>query len=226
MKGERIRIVNDRRWLNLGRSEFELPESAEIIRTEEYIRKHCNYAGVLPMTADGMKIMLGGHDTQRGMLWGPFAGKIELGESIETAALREGKEETGHNFDNLLPPTVILNVTRRGRMGIGAIFPTILPEDVEFTPTEEIQEFRWMHQGDLMRILDNELDVGQDYELWGSNYTYPTLELWLSCLRRSAIVSDPAGSVPAMMNRIISFGTHFGIGDSAYEELKRKGELP
>lgn len=51
-------------------------------------------AGVVPI--DGAKMMLG--RDYRG-LWSSFAGKVEPGESLIEAAVREFNEETSHVFD-------------------------------------------------------------------------------------------------------------------------------
>ena len=225
---ERQKVVSDRSWLRLWGSERKLSVDPEIIRTEEFIRTNFNYAGVLPMTEDGSEILLAGHKFKNAILWGPLAGAKEAGESPEETALREACEEAGgHEFANLFPPTVIIKATGHAqKMGIGLIYPAVVSKDIELKPNNEIQKFEWYYWSKVMELMDFELDVGADYMLWGSVYTYGLLNLWLKCMaKNNKMIGDPSGTVQEKMNRFISIEANLGIGGSFYDQLKSDGKL-
>lgn len=142
-----------------------------------------------------------------------MAGHRNYGESVEQTAQREGREESGRteNF-NLLPPTVIVKAVKKDKLGIGVIFPTIVPENHGFTPNEEISQFGWFNWGSLAQMMDYEMDIGADYEMWGSEYTWALLSLWHKCVTGHDWVKDSEGKPWEMMNRIVSVETGLGIG--------------
>ena len=222
---ERLKLVGDRSWLVSWGPQRELPVSPETIKTDEFIRVNYGSAGILPMTEDGNEVLLGGHLVDGVILYGPFAGNKIPGESVEETALREAKEESGgYEFNNLLPPTVIVHA-KADQLGIGVIFPVVIDKNIVFKPNEEIENFKWFSWGGIMGLMDNELDVGMDYEFWGSVYTYALLDLWMKCATSHSWVSDPHGSIPEMMHRIISVEGGIGLGPSYYGQLKNDGKV-
>lgn len=187
--------------------------------TDEYIRKNFSSAGVLPLSSDGQKILLGAHKVEGELLWGPFAGKRELGEGPEETAERELGEELGV-IAKLRPPTILINMTS-GKSKIGVVYPTIL-DDVEFSkvPNKEISTVKWFDWGELAKLQDVYSDPC--YLLWGDLYTWMLLDNW--SYARYEAEKEGVHTILKMHRVHILFATGIGFGfsETPYKILKRK----
>ncbi len=99
--------------------------------------------------------------------WSLPKGKLDEGETHEAAARREVEEETGLRcrLGEELPG--VSYTDRRGRAKVVRYW-AMTPEDTAadhdgaelFTPTEEIDEVRWVPREEARRLLSYERDAG------------------------------------------------------------------
>jgi 8-oxo-dGTP pyrophosphatase MutT (NUDIX family) len=84
--------------------------------------------------------------------WSFPKGKLEAGETFESAALREVREETGMVCRLLRFIGHTEYVDRKGRPKAVAYW-IMASEGGSFTPNEEVDELRWLHLQDATRLL-------------------------------------------------------------------------
>lgn len=97
---ERHRIY-DSPWVGLRRDIVELPSGAE---QEYHVIEIGPAVTVVPELEDGRVLLIGQYRyTHGGTHWELPAGRLEPGESPEQAAVRELREETGHEAARMLP---------------------------------------------------------------------------------------------------------------------------
>jgi 8-oxo-dGTP diphosphatase len=91
--------------------------------------------------------------------WSLPKGKLDPGETLEQAALREVEEETGWRCQ--LGPHVGKN-EYRDRHGRSKRVDWWLmdPVDGEFHPNDEVDEIRWVPIADVRELLTHEDDYG------------------------------------------------------------------
>ncbi len=189
--------------------------------TEETVRADFSSAGVLPITPDGQRILLGGHyiEGEKVEFWGPFAGGRQGNETPEETAIREAKEELGLKVE-LHPPTVLFDATHLGQdPNIGLIFPVALPPDVQFrVPNEEICRVDWFDWGGICQLTDEYIPT---LRLWGGAYTWALLEVWLTAdnlLRTQPRPSED--DILRLMHTFIGVES-LKVGESPYKRVKK-----
>ena len=103
--------------------------------------KHIKAAGGVVVGDDGRVVVI---HRPRYDDWSLPKGKLEPGETWEQAALREVQEETGLRCElhEELPPEEYLD--NRGRAKTVRWWRMTPIEDLGFTPSEEVDERRWM----------------------------------------------------------------------------------
>jgi 8-oxo-dGTP pyrophosphatase MutT (NUDIX family) len=84
--------------------------------------------------------------------WSFPKGKLEAGETFESAALREVREETGMVCRLLRFIGHTEYVDRKGRPKAVAYW-IMASEGGSFTPNEEVDELRWLHLQDATSLL-------------------------------------------------------------------------
>jgi len=90
--------------------------------------------------------------------WSLPKGKLEKGESLESAAHREVLEETGYScsLDERLPTVEYLDGKRRFK---GVVYWIMTVESGTFTSNEEVDEARWLRPKRARQLLDYKRDV-------------------------------------------------------------------
>ena len=104
-------------------------------------------------------------DTRCPGAWEMVHGKVEQGERLEQAALRELAEETGLKPDRLLSITIhSFYLVPRGTVQLAAVFAAIVPSDAVvqlgdeharhawLTPSQARRRFTWPHE---KRVVDD-----------------------------------------------------------------------
>lgn len=185
---------------------------------ESDIRARFSSAGVLPISEDGRRILLGAHLTGRGILYGPFAGGREGDEEPEATAAREAFEELGF-IAPLQPPLVIVNAAKIATPRIGIIFPFVLGEDFIFQPNEEISETEWLGWSDVCRLMDESHPA---WNLWGGTYTLHLLREWTMRQAKLSRQNSLCGEemVKAMNGMVIVQDFYFG--ETPYQKIKKQ----
>ena len=84
--------------------------------------------------------------------WSFPKGKLEAGETLDVAALREVREETGMTCDLLRFIGHTEYVDRKGRQNTVAYWIMAATEG-SFSPNEEVDEIRWLHLDEASRLL-------------------------------------------------------------------------
>jgi 8-oxo-dGTP pyrophosphatase MutT (NUDIX family) len=89
--------------------------------------------------------------------WGLPKGKLDKGEGFEQAALREVEEETGLRctLGRLLGDTSYRD--QKGRAKLVRYFE-MEPGSGEFTPSDEVDELRWLPLRDAPALLSYDFD--------------------------------------------------------------------
>jgi 8-oxo-dGTP diphosphatase len=115
--------------------------------------KHVKAAGGVVVGADGRVVVI---HRPRYDDWSLPKGKLEPGETWEQAALREVQEETGLRCElhEELPPEEYLD--NRGRPKTVRWWRMTPIEDHGFTPSEEVDERRWMTPEEAAATLSYE----------------------------------------------------------------------
>jgi 8-oxo-dGTP diphosphatase len=90
--------------------------------------------------------------------WSLPKGKLDRGESFEQAALREVKEETGFRCE--LGPELPATRYRddKGRAKVVRYW-SMTPVEGNFSPTEEVDELRWLEPREAEELLSYERDT-------------------------------------------------------------------
>ena len=91
--------------------------------------------------------------------WSLPKGKLDPGEGFEEAALREVAEETGLRcrLGRELPSTEYLDAKGREKL---VRYWEMVPVEGEFTPTQEVDELRWLEPHEAARLLSYDRDRG------------------------------------------------------------------
>lgn len=89
--------------------------------------------------------------------WSLPKGKLHEGESDEDAALREVEEETGLRCTLVRELPSISYQDRQARAKVVRYWE-MRPEGGSFTPTDEVDEVRWMPPDQLVRFLSYDRD--------------------------------------------------------------------
>jgi 8-oxo-dGTP pyrophosphatase MutT (NUDIX family) len=89
--------------------------------------------------------------------WSFPKGKLEPGETVEIAALREVREETGMACRLLRFIGHTEYVDRKGRPKAVAYW-IMAAEEGSFTPNAEVDDLRWSSLGDAIRLLSYSRD--------------------------------------------------------------------
>ncbi len=84
--------------------------------------------------------------------WSFPKGKLEAGETLDVAALREVWEETGMTCELLRFIGHTEYVDRKGRQKTVAYWIMAATEGT-FSPNEEVDELRWLHLDEASRLL-------------------------------------------------------------------------
>ncbi len=90
--------------------------------------------------------------------WSLPKGKLDEGERLESAALREVLEETGYScsLGEILP--VVVYVDGRARTK-AVVYWVMTVESGSFRSNDEVDEVRWLGPKRAMQVLDYERDV-------------------------------------------------------------------
>lgn len=85
------------------------------------------------------------YNEQKGGYWQPVTGSVEEGETLEEAALREAREETGirRAADDLVPSGYTFDFHSFGHDRRETVFGLRVPTDVKVVLSGEHVEFRW-----------------------------------------------------------------------------------
>jgi 8-oxo-dGTP diphosphatase len=91
--------------------------------------------------------------------WSLPKGKLDPGEGFEEAALREVAEETGLRcrLGRELPGTEYRDAKGREKL---VRYWEMVPLEGEFTPTQEVDELRWLEPHEAARLLSYDRDRG------------------------------------------------------------------
>jgi 8-oxo-dGTP pyrophosphatase MutT (NUDIX family) len=89
--------------------------------------------------------------------WSFPKGKLEAGETLDVAALREVREETGMTCELLRFIGHTEYVDRKGRQKTVAYW-IMAPTGGSFSPNEEVDELRWLHLDEASRQLSYSRD--------------------------------------------------------------------
>ena len=84
--------------------------------------------------------------------WSFPKGKLEAGETLEVAALREVREETGMTCELLRFIGHTEYVDRKGRQKTVAYW-IMAATAGSFSPNDEVDELRWLHLDEASRLL-------------------------------------------------------------------------
>ncbi len=84
--------------------------------------------------------------------WSFPKGKLEAGETLEVAALREVREETGMTCEPLRFIGHTEYVDRKGRQKTVAYW-IMAATAGSFSPNDEVDELRWLHLDEASRLL-------------------------------------------------------------------------
>ena len=90
--------------------------------------------------------------------WSLPKGKLEPGESFEAAALREVEEETGLRCE-LGPELVSTSYRDRRDRPKRVRYWAMTPVAGDFTPTDEVDEIRWLPLDEARALLTYERDA-------------------------------------------------------------------
>lgn len=90
--------------------------------------------------------------------WSLPKGKLEEGERLESAALREVLEETGYScsLGEVLP--VVVYVDGRARTK-AVVYWVMTVESGSFSSNDEVDQVRWVGPERVMQLLDYERDI-------------------------------------------------------------------
>jgi 8-oxo-dGTP diphosphatase len=89
--------------------------------------------------------------------WSFPKGKLEAGETLDVAALREVREETGMTCELLRFIGHTEYVDRKGRQKTVAYW-IMAATGGTFSPNEEVDELRWLRLDDASRLLSYQRD--------------------------------------------------------------------
>ena len=89
--------------------------------------------------------------------WSFPKGKLEAGETLDVAALREVREETGMTCELVRFIGHTEYVDRKGRQKTVAYWVMAATEG-SFSPNEEVDELRWLHLDEAGRLLSYQRD--------------------------------------------------------------------
>lgn len=131
------------------------PESGE---APDGVRVEVGVVDVLAMrlVAKGWQALLlqRAPDTRCPGTWEMIHGKVEPGESLETAARRELREETGLAAERLLSVTMHpFYLVPRGTVQLAAVFAAIVPSDAAVLRGPEHRRHAWLTPSQARRRL-------------------------------------------------------------------------
>lgn len=124
------------------------------------------------MNKEFSKILLLKRNAQKrkrnGLDWGNVGGRVEFGEYLSEACIREAKEEIGINIDSKNLKLIEVKETPHMTKTIHAIhfvYATILDEKEKITLNNESEEYGWF---DLKNLPDKTLDSKETLIKWGN----------------------------------------------------------
>ena len=89
--------------------------------------------------------------------WSLPKGKLDAGETLEQACLREVEEETGLRCRLLRPIACTRYVDRKGRLKV-VFYWQLRALGGRFRPTQEVDELRWLTVEESVEVLSHEQD--------------------------------------------------------------------
>ncbi|MBI5139486.1 NUDIX domain-containing protein [Candidatus Nomurabacteria bacterium] len=98
---------------------------------------------------------------ERGAFWQPITGSVEKNESLEEAALREAKEETGLPFNNNIPTPIgyeFTFITKKGKIfeGVFQVEISINQKNLIVLDNTEHQNYKWVSAEEALSLLKYE----------------------------------------------------------------------
>lgn len=114
--------------------------------------------------------------------WSFPKGKLDKGEHVLRAVIREVEEETGirARLGRRLPTTTYLKDGRPKRVDYWAA--TVVEEPAAFEPNDEVDEVRWLVPAEAERLLSYDRDVDLLHEFAsGPRFTRPVVILRHAC---------------------------------------------
>lgn len=147
------RTVLDTNWFVIQQSDIELPDGS-VGEGWHWVDFRLPAIGIIPVRDDGQLLLVRQFRfTTRTRDWELPAGRVELGESLEAAAHRELREETGAHARAL----ELLGYYHPSNGSTNQTFYLFVARGVEQSgaveDTNEIDEARWFHPDEVRGML-------------------------------------------------------------------------
>jgi len=147
------RTALDANWFAIRESDVELPDGT-VGRGWHWIDFHTQAVGVVPVREDGAILLVNHYRfTTRTRDWELPAGRVDVGEKAQSAALRELREETGHTAGTL----EALGHYHPSNGSSNQEFVLFVARDLErisaIQDTNEVDEARWFTRDEVRAML-------------------------------------------------------------------------